>query len=436
MSLQSTVWTWIAFSITTTMWAYSYRLAASTNERMGRGWKIMPLSLFGWVWIGFGMTYIARFLLLTADPELFRATAYPLWLMRGDRLTEIWLFICGFWFTFCLGYLGTDRLLRDKELPFFAKLNLLDSPAALPILTFFSIAGMALTILIYAFGGVVPRAILTPLGHLTQVCYISLTLAWFWHFNGVETGKQRYWYMLPVIILYVLSPYREHVLKLAACIFLPLIVVRENIRLRRIIVFGIAMVIALTILNQLYRSFLWENLTMEESVQSLSLAEWWDQPQSTPWVGAGKRFHGFDSTALSLHFVPELTPFDDRNIVLELIRTVTPRFLYADKSDVQRGRLFSAEIWSYDEHERIVDRIWAMIAPSMIGDLWQAGGLLSILLGALIFVFLSQSLAEYLSVGMLILGVIAIIVILVAPKGIMGSLQERLGFEILSPRRK
>jgi len=37
---------------------------------------------------------------------------------------------------------------------------------------------------------------------------------------------------------------------------------------------------------------------------------------------------------------------------------------------------------------------------------------------------------------LLILGAIAIAVILVAPKGIMGTIQERLGFEILSPRRK
>ncbi len=58
------------------------------------------------------------------------------------------------------------------------------------------------------------------------------------------------------------------------------------------------------------------------------------------------------------------------------------------------------------------------------------------IVGSLIFVLLSQSLAEYFSVSMLILGVIAIAVILLAPKGIMGSLQERLGFEILSPRRK
>ena len=57
------------------------------------------------------------------------------------------------------------------------------------------------------------------------------------------------------------------------------------------------------------------------------------------------------------------------------------------------------------------------------------------IVGALIFVLLSQYLAEYFSVSMLILGGIAILVILVAPKGIMGTLQERLGFEVLSPRR-
>ena len=56
--------------------------------------------------------------------------------------------------------------------------------------------------------------------------------------------------------------------------------------------------------------------------------------------------------------------------------------------------------------------------------------------GSFIFVLLSQTLAEYFSVSMLILGAIAILVILLAPKGIMGTLQEKIGFEILSPRRK
>lgn len=58
------------------------------------------------------------------------------------------------------------------------------------------------------------------------------------------------------------------------------------------------------------------------------------------------------------------------------------------------------------------------------------------IVGSFIFVALSQLLAEYFSVSMLVLGTVAIVVILAAPKGIMGTLQERWGFEILSPRRK
>lgn len=58
------------------------------------------------------------------------------------------------------------------------------------------------------------------------------------------------------------------------------------------------------------------------------------------------------------------------------------------------------------------------------------------IVGSFIYVLLSQTLSEYFSVSLLILGIIAIIVILTAPKGIMGTLQEKLGFEILSPRRR
>jgi ABC-type branched-subunit amino acid transport system permease subunit len=52
------------------------------------------------------------------------------------------------------------------------------------------------------------------------------------------------------------------------------------------------------------------------------------------------------------------------------------------------------------------------------------------------YVFLHQRFSEYPSVSLLILGGIVISVILVAPRGIMGTIQEKLGFEILSPRRK
>lgn len=58
------------------------------------------------------------------------------------------------------------------------------------------------------------------------------------------------------------------------------------------------------------------------------------------------------------------------------------------------------------------------------------------IIGSFLYVLLHQWLSEYPSVSLLILGSIAIGVILIAPKGIMGTIQERLGFEILSPRRR
>ena len=57
------------------------------------------------------------------------------------------------------------------------------------------------------------------------------------------------------------------------------------------------------------------------------------------------------------------------------------------------------------------------------------------IVGSFIYVLLSQWLAEYGHISMLLLGVIAITIILAAPKGIVGTLQEKTGFTILSARR-
>ena len=57
------------------------------------------------------------------------------------------------------------------------------------------------------------------------------------------------------------------------------------------------------------------------------------------------------------------------------------------------------------------------------------------IVGSFIYVLLSQYLSEYGHISLLLLGIIAIFIILVAPKGIMGTLQEKTGFELLSPRR-
>ena len=57
------------------------------------------------------------------------------------------------------------------------------------------------------------------------------------------------------------------------------------------------------------------------------------------------------------------------------------------------------------------------------------------IIGAVIYVVLQQYLYDFPGFSMIILGVIAISIILVAPKGIMGTLHEKFGWEVLSARR-
>ena len=57
------------------------------------------------------------------------------------------------------------------------------------------------------------------------------------------------------------------------------------------------------------------------------------------------------------------------------------------------------------------------------------------IVGAFIYVLLRQQLLNYPGVSMLIFGAIAIVIILVAPKGITGTLHDKAGFELFSVRR-
>lgn len=77
---------------------------------------------------------------------------------------------------------------------------------------------------------------------------------------------------------------------------------------------------------------------------------------------------------------------------------------------------------------------WTIIMTFMviIGGMGTMDGPI---LGAVFYVLLYQYLYTLPGMSMIILGAVAVIVIIIAPKGIMGTINEKTGFEILSPRR-
>ena len=79
-----------------------------------------------------------------------------------------------------------------------------------------------------------------------------------------------------------------------------------------------------------------------------------------------------------------------------------------------------------------VDWTVAMTFIVIIGGMGTMEGPI---IGAILYTVLTQYLYNFPGISMKVLGVIAIVVILVAPKGIMGTIYNKTGFEILSARR-
>jgi branched-chain amino acid transport system permease protein len=80
-----------------------------------------------------------------------------------------------------------------------------------------------------------------------------------------------------------------------------------------------------------------------------------------------------------------------------------------------------------------IDWTVSMVFMVIIGGIGTMEGPI---IGAIIYVLLKQYLYNYPGISMIILGAIAIIIILAAPKGIMGTIQDKYGFELLSARRR
>jgi len=107
-------------------------------------------------------------------------------------------------------------------------------------------------------------------------------------------------------------------------------------------------------------------------------------------------------------------------LVSAFVSGVTGGVLYLNISFIQPTAAFS------------IDWTVAAVVIVIIGGIGTMEGPI---VGAVIYVVLKQYLYNFPGISMIILGVIAIAIILVAPKGIMGTLQAKFGWEIISARR-
>jgi hypothetical protein len=377
------------------MWGASVLLAGDRSARRKLTWRIIPLSIFGFVWAGFGVQFLLRFLALAYDPELFRATSYPPWLLPAEVLSRSWLALGIFWGVFCTGYASVVILMPKTARITFIQLEQLVSLRKVRVLD--AMCLIALFAILICNMKMVPRALVTPLGLVGSLFIVSLTIAWFLYFQGQPIGIRRFVYMVPGILNYILSPYRDHLLVLVVAVMLPALQIRRKLSIYKVLIGIFAFLVISTAINDIYRPIRWggKSRQSQERVEDQWEA-WKEDPSTSPWVRLINRFHAFDSTAITVNAVPSFFPFSKRNVFAQtLVRAIIPRAIYDTKPDKDRSREFSSTIWSLTERG-LTKRASSTIAPSMVGDLYSANGLPMVFWGGLIFGLLVAFLAKWL----------------------------------------
>ncbi len=373
--------TWTLLAVMVACWLGSLRLVPGWRRD---GWRSLLKSVYGFVWLSFGLDIVLRFTMLAYNAvewgnNTLRLVAQPVQHVNAA------LFDCLlFWVLVSLAYAIAVR--RHSAGPF--ALAQAFGPdfayaAAIPV-------ALLASVIFYLIDGQtrVPLVLITPLALLAYFYLVPAVIVWWdhfrrpgpmWHISPIHLVV-----LLPALVHGMLSPYREN---LAPLLLIPLVAAvfaGRRPSLLKLLPVGFLCFLLLSTVVSSYRRIKWENARPQDVAGDLSatgLSGWLAVATDAPV----HRFHSFDSLLLTVALVPSLEPYSGRNVLLSpLLRGVVPRFLYSGKAEPTAGVDFGSRIWAFDDPVAR-EQSGASIAPSMPGDLYEAGGVLYIALGALIF---------------------------------------------------
>ena len=373
--------TWLLLAGVTVCWLLSLRLVPGWKRE---GWTAILKSVFGLVWLDFGLDIVLRFSMLAYNSVewgngTLRLMAQPVTIVNQT------LAYCGlFWVLIALPYAFAVRrrtagplTLARTFTPDFAY------AAAIPF-------ALVCSVIIYLTEGLssVPLVLITPLSLLASFYMVPAVIVWWDHFRRPgpkwRIGTVHVVVLLPALVRGLCSPYREN---LAPIFLIPLfaaIFAGRRPSLLKVAAGGLACLLVLSTVVSSYRLIKWENVRPQEVAREYNqggFSAWFANASAEPT----HRFHAFDSFLLTVALVPSLEPYSGRNVLLSpLFRGVVPRFIYGGKSGAGAGFSFGSRIWAFDD-PAARENSGASIAPSMPGDLFDAGGVLYIALGALIW---------------------------------------------------
>jgi hypothetical protein len=379
--LRTNLDTWGIAGALTICWLLSLRVIP--NWRC-EGWLSVAKSVYGFVWLGFGVGILARFAMLSYNAVEWgngttRLIALPIYIIN-----RVLLYCLVFWLLTALAYAVAVRRARPGLLAAGRAFTADFAYAtAVPV-------ALLSSFLFYLIEGQsqIPLVLITPLSLLGSLYVVPAVIIWWDYFRRPGPARQftsiHALVLLPALVRGVCSPYREN---LAPIFLIPLfgaIFAGRRPALLKVVTASLICLLLLTTVISYYRLVKWEKMPVPE-VTSDFREQGLSGLLDVALYGPTHRFHAFDSLLLTVALIPSLEPHSRRNVLIApLIRGVVPRFVYGAKSAADAGTRFRTRIWAFDDP---VGRETggASIAPSMPGDLYDAGGVLYIVLGGSIW---------------------------------------------------
>jgi hypothetical protein len=373
--------TWALVTLVVLAWLAAPAIALVRR----RGWRAMPTSLLGFVWLGFGIDFVIRFALLAADSVEFGNDTFRLADLATSTVDRALLLALLYWGCFVLGFATWGELRSAGAL---AAVDVLGGHGRLG--RRYTVLAVSTACSVLSSGLVpLPLAVLTPLGIAGTLWVVPAALVWAEHVargRASELDRVRWLVLAPAVVRFLVSPFREHLLPLG---LIPLLAWRCAGRPlpRRYLaaaLVGLPLFVLAGNVTEAYRDVLWGGAPASHVVDSVA----GDGPtdlvvEPDPgWLVAVRRFHGLDSLLLTVDLVPAVFPYRHDAVVTDaLVRGLVPRVLMPGKELSDRGPEFARTIWAFDSG---VDS-GAAIAPSMAGDLYHSGGTATVALGALVW---------------------------------------------------
>jgi len=378
VGLATNDFTWLLFATVFMSWVAGL-LICTPLRRMG--WRSIFMSLYGLVWLAFGLELILRFPLLVRDILFFSNATLRLADIPPEIVNKSLLTLLLFWVCFSVSFrISNRRKLFRPAVSFDSMLGEVSYRIALPCVFLCS------TCVYLSVEGFLPAALVTPVALIGALWVIPAISIWsdFWTQPVCGLKNLRLTHVLiliPGIVTVYLNPYRETILAVFLIPFLAALFAGRKPRLNWTMVGLMALVIGSTMLIQIYRIVLWSPLGAEQL--RIEQLRWQADPTTGPWMDLVRRFHALDSLLMTEDLVPRVLPYSGEDLFTNsIVRGLVPRALYSGKEADDKSLEFDHSIWSYGEEYR---EGGAAIAPSMPGDLYHAGGTSFVIIGALMW---------------------------------------------------